>query len=103
MKSQRSNQRKRDRTESPPVLLKFTHPTATTVGIAGTFNNWRPEATPMIPLGHGDWMKQLVLPPGVYEYRILVDGEWMSDPHAVETVPNPFGGLNSILRVKAIV
>jgi len=39
----------------------------------------------------------------VYEYRILVDGEWMSDPHAVETVPNPFGGLNSILRVKAIV
>jgi hypothetical protein len=57
----------------------------------------------MIPLGHGCWMKQLVLPPGVYEYRILADGEWVSDPHAVETVPNPFGGLNSILRVKTIV
>jgi hypothetical protein len=28
-----------------------------------------------------------------------VDGNWMPDPLARETVPNPFGGRNSILRV----
>jgi len=28
-----------------------------------------------------------------------VDGQWMPDPLARETVPNPFGGRNSILKV----
>ena len=44
-------------------------------------------------------MKETVLPPGTYEYRLVVDGQWMPDPLAKETVPNPFGGRNSILRV----
>lgn len=34
------------------------------VSIAGTFNDWRPGATPMIPLGRGQWIKELSLPPG---------------------------------------
>jgi hypothetical protein len=29
----------------------------------------------------------------------VVDGQWMPDPLAKETVPNPFGGRNSILKV----
>jgi len=82
-----------------PVRFEFTHPTAGTVGIAGTFNNWQPAAKPMHPLGDGRWLKETVLPPGTYEYRLVVDGEWMADPQARETVPNPFGGRNSILKV----
>ncbi len=66
--------------------------------MAGTFNDWRPEATPMVPIGDGRWMKDLTLPPGVYEYRIVADGEWMLDPLAAETVPNPYGGFNSVVR-----
>jgi hypothetical protein len=85
---------------SPPVHLQFTHPTATAVCIAGTFNDWRPEATLMVALGDGRWIKELALPPGVYEYRIVADGEWMADPLASETSPNPFGGLNSVLKVE---
>jgi hypothetical protein len=27
------------------------------------------------------------------------DGHWVPDPLAQETVPNPFGGMNSILKV----
>ena len=54
----------------------------------------------MIALGDGRWMKELTLPPGVYEYRIVADGEWMADPLAIETNPNPFGGLNSVLKVE---
>lgn len=80
--------------------VEFTHPTATSVCIAGTFNDWQPTATPLISLGEGRWAKELVLPPGVYEYCLVVDGAWMPDPAAAETVPNPFGGLNSILRVR---
>jgi 1,4-alpha-glucan branching enzyme len=81
------------------VHLEFTHPTAIAVYIAGSFNEWRPTATPMVPLGGGHWLKELVLPPGVYEYRLVVDGEWMPDPRASETATNPFGESNSVLRV----
>jgi 1,4-alpha-glucan branching enzyme len=86
---------------APEVCLEFTHPTAAAVCVAGTFNEWRPEATPMISVGNGRWIKQLVLPPGSYEYCLVVDGEWMPDPLAKETAPNPFGGLNSVLQVAA--
>jgi len=29
----------------------------------------------------------------------VVDGKWIPDPLAPESVPNPFGGRNSILHV----
>ena len=82
-----------------PVRFEFTHSTAITVCVAGTFNDWRPEAKPMHPVGDGRWLKETVLPPGTYEYCLVVDGEWMPDPRARETVPNPFGGRNSLLKV----
>ena len=53
----------------------------------------------MMPVGEGRWVKELVLPPGVYEYRLVVDGRWMSDPQASETAPNSFGEFNSVLKV----
>ena len=81
------------------VRFEFTHPTATTVCVAGTFNDWHAEAKPMHPVGDGRWLKETALPPGTYEYCLVVDGEWMPDPQARETVPNPFGGRNSILKV----
>lgn len=82
-----------------PVHLEFTHPSAATVAIAGTFNDWRPQATPMVAVGGGRWVKDLALPPGTYEYLLVVDGRWLADPLAKETVPNPFGGVNSVVRV----
>jgi 1,4-alpha-glucan branching enzyme len=82
-----------------PVRFEFTHPTAASVCVAGTFNDWNAEAKPMHPLGGGRWLKESALPPGTYEYRLVVDGQWMADPLARESVPNPFGGRNSLLRV----
>ncbi len=81
------------------VYVEFSDPTATAVAIAGTFNEWRPEATPMIGMGQGRWRKELVLPPGTYEYLFVVDGRWLADPLARTTTPNPFGGVNSIVTV----
>lgn len=85
--------------ELVPVRFEFDHPTARTVCIAGTFNHWQPEAKPMHCTGNGHWLKESALPPGTYEYRLVVDGQWMPDPQARETVPNPFGGRNSVLKV----
>jgi 1,4-alpha-glucan branching enzyme len=84
-----------------PVRFEFTDATAHTVCVVGTFDNWRPDAKPMHPLGGGRWVKETVLPPGDYEYCLVVDGKWMPDPLARETVPNPFGGVNSVLKVSS--
>jgi 1,4-alpha-glucan branching enzyme len=81
------------------VRFEFTHPTATTVCIAGTFNQWQPEAKTLHSTGVGHWWKETALAPGTYEYCLVVDGQWMPDPLAKETVPNPFGGRNSVLKV----
>lgn len=82
-----------------PVHFQFTHPTATTVCIAGTFNDWHPSAKAMHNLGDGRWAKESSLTPGTYEYCLVVDGQWMADPLACDYVPNPFGGRNSVLTV----
>jgi 1,4-alpha-glucan branching enzyme len=82
-----------------PVRFEFTHPTATTVCVAGTFNHWQPESKTLHSTGVGHWWKETALAPGTYEYCLVVDGQWMPDPLARETVPNPFGGRNSILTV----
>lgn len=82
-----------------PVRFEFTHPTASTVCVAGTFNQWQPAAKSMHPSGNGHWLKDTALAPGAYEYCLVVDGQWMPDPMARETVPNPFGGRNSVLKV----
>lgn len=83
------------------VRLELTHPTAAEVGIAGSFNDWHPNVTPMIRLSDGKWAKELALPPGRYEYRFVVDGEWVDDPAATELIPNPFGTPNAVLVVAA--
>jgi len=82
-------------------ILFIAHaPGATRVSLAGDFNGWSAEATPMIPCGDGNGFRAMLpLAPGRYRYRYVVDGSWTRDPHndCVET--NPFGDLNSIVEV----
>lgn len=82
-----------------PVRFEFTDAAAKTVCIAGTFNHWQPEAKTLHSSGFGNWWKETSLAPGTYEYCLIVDGQWMLDPKARESVANPFGGRNSILIV----
>ena len=86
---------------SPRVCLGLTHATAQEVCIAGSFNDWHPSVTPMVRLDDGKWAKELALPPGRYEYRFVVDGQWVDDPAATELIPNPFGTPNAVLVVAA--
>ena len=85
--------------QTVPVRFEFTHPTAASVSVAGTFNDWNPEAKSMHHFGNGHWLKETVLRPGNYEYCLVVDGRWMPDPLAPVTVSNPYGGRNSVLKV----
>jgi 1,4-alpha-glucan branching enzyme len=82
-----------------PVHFEFTDPIAVTVCLAGTFNHWQPDSKTLHSSGVGHWWKETTLAPGDYEYCFVVDGQWMPDPQARESVPNPFGGRNSVLRV----
>ncbi len=102
MKKHRNGKDNGNGSSNHTARFEFTDPAAKTVFIAGTFNDWRPEATEMVPVGNGRWLKELVLPPGIYEYRLVADGAWMADPLVAETAPNPFGGLNSVLKVRQI-
>jgi len=83
----------------PHVSLQFVNPTATKVCVAGSFNGWKPEATPLTRTANGQWIGDLTVKPGRHEYLFVVDGQWIPDPKARETVPNPFGGRNSVLVV----
>jgi hypothetical protein len=53
----------------------------------------------MKSIGGGRYRAQLLLPPGDYQFRILVDGEWADDLDCERKVSNPFGTENSILAV----
>jgi hypothetical protein len=82
-----------------PVVVKLNHSDAKTVTVAGTFNRWHPEATPLRRVHQDEWVRELVLEVGVYEYRFVVDGQWMDDPNAQQHVSNGLGGQNSLLEV----
>jgi 1,4-alpha-glucan branching enzyme len=82
------------------VRLEVYQPDALDVCVAGSFNDWQPQATHLVPLGNGKWSKELTLPCGRYEYRFVVDGAWITDPNAKEVAPNPFGSENSVLTVE---
>jgi 1,4-alpha-glucan branching enzyme len=99
MKTNKTQTQNHAGARSHRVHFEFSFPAAESVFIAGTFNDWQPRVTPMIALGQGRWAKDLALSPGDYEYRLVVDGQWQPDPLGAETVPNPFGGVNSIRRV----
>jgi len=85
--------------ENEEVTLSYCAPAAEEVCVAGTFNNWSADSAPLKPARDGNWSIQLNLKAGRYEYRFVVDGEWQDDPGAAESVPNPYGGRNAVLKI----
>ena len=88
-------------TTAREVAFILNSPGAETVYLCGDFNEWFPAGLPMIQRGDGRlWEKRLLLPPGRYEYKFIVDGVWTHNPDAGTNVPNAFGSLNSVLEVR---
>jgi cyclomaltodextrinase len=67
------------------------------VVVAGDFNGWSQEATPMRRLKSGDYGVLVQLTEGVHLYKFLVDGRWVNDPHSDASLEESdgFGGKNS--------
>jgi chromosome partitioning protein len=86
------------------VTVQFRAPTAGDVRIAGDFNGWIPDKGVRSVIdsvsGARVWTKVLQLPPGTYQYRYVVDGEWKEDPSNANTTAGPSGRVNSILVVR---
>jgi len=83
------------------VSLEFVKTDAKQVCVAGDFNGWKPDMTPLTQVSKGRWVGNVPMKPGRHEYLFVVDGQWLPDPNAKETVQNPFGGKNSVLIVSA--
>lgn len=75
-------------------------PGASEVCVAGDFNNWQPQATPLQRNGREDCFHALLpLRPGRYCYRYVIDGSWQHDRGNNYVEANPFGELNSVVEV----
>jgi chromosome partitioning protein len=82
------------------VIFAVRFDQAKKVLIAGDFNGWSQMGTPLHTNGRpGVWTTKLPLPRGRYRYRLIVDGQWMTDPNNKYVEVNEFGEMNNIVEV----
>lgn len=83
------------------VTFTYSDPAAKNVSVAGEFNQWNANATPMLKDPSGAWTATIPLKPGKYQYKFVVDGTWKADPLNPDGVDDTFGGRNSVKTVGA--
>jgi len=82
------------------VIFSLEAPAHAVVQVAGNFNNWVPESLQFTDSQVTQvWHKTISLKPGSYEYKYVIDGRWLLDPHNSRAIHDPYGGLNSVLNV----
>ncbi len=83
------------------VTFTIDNPDASEVSLIGEFNNWSPEVAPMNLTASGMWHVTVMLPPGTYSYKFLIDRKQkLPDPDSTGSEPDGFGGTNSVIKVK---
>jgi serine protease AprX len=82
------------------VAFYLHAPAADSVGLAGSFNDWR--AVPLHRNGGDEWTTEIDLPPpGAHPYKFVVDNrDWRPDPRSRYRAPDGFNGFNSELIVE---
>jgi glycosidase len=79
--------------------LRPENPSAKHIFLVGTFNDWDPSRTLLIdPDGDGIFEVEILLAPGTYEYKFVVDGKWFTDPEA-ESYLGAGREPNAVIRV----
>jgi hypothetical protein len=71
--------------------------------LAGNFNDWNPANDKYLLKdddGDGIWSITVKLPPGTYQYKFVIDGQWTKDPSSPGDAPDGFGGRNGKFDVK---
>lgn len=70
--------------------------TATSVVLAGSFNEWNTKRAQMIK-GPADWYIDVYLGDGTHTYKYIVDGKWITDPANAKKLPDGMGNYNSVI------
>ncbi len=83
------------------VTFSLENADASEVILIGDFNKWNPKTHSMTSDGNGTWVKNVIIPPGKYEYKVMVDGQWKEDPQNEQLSLNCFGTYNNIINVIA--
>jgi 5'-AMP-activated protein kinase regulatory beta subunit len=81
------------------VNFTIEAPEAESVFLVGDFNGWNEKKHPMKQNGNGTWRKTIMIGPGTYEYKFLVDGNWKNDPNNANASNNNFGTQNNWIRL----
>ena len=69
------------------------------VFLVGDFNGWNENKHPMKYDGGGIWRKTVIIKPGTYEYKFIVDGRWENDPNNEKHSINTYGTKNNWIRI----
>lgn len=88
-----------DPKKSTATFICDALPEAGKVFLAGDFNDWSSTADRMRKVRDGSFRRKLPLTPGTYQYKFVVDGEWMKDPTALDQCDNGLGDCNSVVTV----
>lgn len=89
-------------TKTRRVVLSVQADPKSVVYLAGSFNNWDPQAKPMTDKKNtGLFSAAVMLPPGTHEYKFVINGTWCVDPTNSDWTQNSLGTLNSVLVVEA--
>ena len=81
------------------VVFTFVSPEAKDVHLVGDFNNWELDEESRMQKNNGKWEKRLSLLGGNYRYRFVVDGTWTEDPINPDKEVNPYGSVDSLIKV----
>jgi len=75
------------------------HADASLIVLTGAFNNW--SQSQLLFAREGDeWVCRVDLDPGVYQYKFIVDGDWLLDPSNPDTAEDEAGNVNNVIEVK---
>lgn len=72
---------------------------ARVVAVAGDFNKWN-QSQLLFSREDGEWVCRVNLPAGTYQYKFIVDGDWLTDPNNPATVHDERGITNSLLTAE---
>ncbi len=86
-------------THSHIFTFKPTEGTPSKVAVAGAFNGWSMDKNPLTPGVAGEWTASILLKPGRYRYKFVVDGKWTIDPENPQTEDNGLGDKNSVVTI----
>jgi len=75
---------------------------AKSVAVVGSFNDWDDTRSVLTQVNDSVWSGNIMLPPGRYEYQLVVDGKWIADPSAQQRSDSEFGSANSVLIVSQV-